>query len=96
MYLYATNKRCKIIETAISNIERSLNTNINNIKFASGSANGSSNKKIMGASMTQLYNKYIQKQSNPTEVLKNVFANFVRDLVQYDTEMQNFVTYVHN
>ena len=48
----------------------------------------------MGASMTQLYNKYIQKQSNLTEVLKNVFANFVRDLVQYDTEMQNFVTYV--
>ena len=91
MYLYATNKRCKILETGL--IEKNDSKYLN-IKFTSGSANGSSNKKIMGASMTQLYNKYIQKQSNLSEVLKNVFSNFVRDLVEYNTEMQNFVTYI--
>ena len=44
--------------------------------------------------MTSLYNEFMQKQSNLTEVLKNVFANFVRSLVDFDNEMQNFVSYV--
>ena len=94
MYLYATNKRCKILETELSNMTEPQKVDISNIKFTSGSANGSSNKKIMGSSMTQLYNKYIQKQDNLSEVLKNVYANFVRSLVDYDTEMQNFVKYI--
>ncbi len=91
MYLYATNKRCKILETGIEN---ECKDKFKNIKFTTGSANGSSNKKIMGSCMTELYNKYIQKQDNLSEVLKNVYANFIRSLIEYDTEIQNFVNYV--
>ena len=89
MYLYATNKRCKILETGLKDSKE-----YSTIKFTTGGANGSSNKKIMGNCMTSLYNEFMQKQSNLTEVLKNVFANFVRSLVDFDNEMQNFVSYV--
>jgi len=95
MYLYATNKRCKILETAIDKMDpMELDINIGTVKFTSGSANGTSNKKIMGSCMTELYNKYIQKQDNLSEVLKNVYANFIRSLIKYDNETQNLVSYV--
>ena len=96
LYLYATNKRCKILETALNdkvNINESMYDN-NNVKFTTGSANGSSNKKIMGSAMTKLYNSFIQKQSNLSEVLKNVYAIFVRSLISFDNEMNNFVQYI--
>ena len=91
MYLYATNKRCKILETGL--VEKNEKKFLN-IKFTSGSANGTSNKKIMGSCMTELYNKYIQRQDNLSEVLKNVYANFIRSLIEYDNEIQNLVSYV--
>ena len=93
MYLYATNKRCKILETYFINSSNE-NKEYSTIKFTTGGANGSSNKKIMGNCMTQLYNEYMQKQDNLTEVLKVTYSNFVRSLVEFDKEMQNFVTYV--
>ena len=97
MYLYATNKRCKILETSFTNSSNKTTMwyrKYHTIKFTTGGANGSSNKKIMGTCMTRLYNEYMQKQDNLTEVLKNVYANFVRSLVGFDKEMQNFVTYI--
>ena len=48
----------------------------------------------MGTSLKNLYNKFIQKQDNLKEILKNVYTEFIISLRNYNNEMNDFVKYV--
>ena len=65
---------------------------LKSIKFVSGGV--SNNKKLMGTSLKNLYNKFIQKQDNLKEILKNVYTEFIISLRNYNNEMNDFVKYI--
>ena len=94
MYFYATPKRCECLKIGIG-IKKNKTTppfDLSTIKYVSGGTSG--NTKLMGTDLKNFYNKYIQKQDNLKEILKNVFTEFIISLRDYNKEMQDFVKYV--
>ena len=93
MYFYATDKRCKELTQKLLKISPNAKwRSIKTIKFVSGGISG--NKKLMGSYLKQFYNKFIQKQDNLKEILKNVYTEFIISLRNYNNEMNDFVKYV--
>ena len=85
----------KKIKENLSNNEQILYARLfgkDGIKYTAGGIGN--NKKLMGMPLRELYNKYIQKQDNLKEILKNVFTEFIISLRDYNKEMQDFVKYV--
>ena len=92
MYFYATDKRCTVLRLELDKQEDIKKKY--DIKFAGGGISG--NKKIMGTFLKNFYTKYMQKQDNLKEILKNVYTEFVISLRNYNNEMNDFVKYVSN
>ena len=93
MYFYATDTRCKGLEQKLVKISPKAKwKSIKTIKFVSGGISG--NKKLMGSYLKQFYNKFIQKQDNLKEILKNVYTEFIISLRDYNNEMNDFVKYI--
>lgn len=89
MYFYATDKRCTALKIAL---EKKTKETIPEIKFVGGGISG--NKKLMGDTLKQFYNSYIQKQDDLVKVLKTVYLDFIISLREYNHEMNRFVKYV--
>jgi DNA mismatch repair protein MutS len=102
IYFYATPARCRgISENLLSkNMKEAFpNMIINGLDFStfkhtSGAISG--NHKLGGSVLTQFYKKYGQKLDNLTEILTNVYTEFIISLRDYNDEMNDFVKYVSN
>ena len=109
MYFYATPARCKAIQLSLNKIKEKdnvfekyycdLNINlpteiINSFKHTSGGISG--NHKLGGSGLNAFYKKYGQKLDNLTEILTNVYTEFIISLREYNNEMNDFVKYVSN
>ena len=49
-----------------------------------------------GSGLNAFYKKYGQKLDNLTEILTNVYTEFIISLREYNNEMNDFVKYVSN
>ena len=63
-------------------------------KHTSGGISG--NHKLGGSALNTFYKKYGQKLDNLTEILTNVYTEFIISLRDYNDEMNDFVKYVSN
>jgi len=87
MYMYLTQVRAEHLKAGL----KKDNITKYNIKFQ---ACKGTNKMLGGTHMNNFYNKYIQKKSNLSEMMENVYKLFVENLKNFDKEMFNFVDYV--
>jgi len=109
MYFYSTPARCKAIQISLNKIKGKdnvfkefycdLNINlteeiIDSFKHTSGGISG--NHKLCGSGLNAFYKKYGQKLDNLTEILTNVYTEFIISLREYNNEMNDFVKYVSN
>jgi len=99
IYFYATPARCRGISENLTKNYKDKNMIVNGLDFTTfkhSSGGISSNHKLGGTVLTQFYKKYSQKLDNLTEILTNVYTDFVISLKNYDEEMNDFVKYVSN
>ena len=99
MYFYATNARCKGIQENLTKHHKKNKYIVNGLDFSSfkptaGAVGG--NKKLLGTDLKNFYDKYGQKLDNMSEILTNVYTEFVISLREYNNEMNDFVKYVSN
>ena len=99
IYFYATPSRCRGINENLTKNYKDKNMIVNGLDFStfkhtSGGISG--NHKLGGSVLNKFYKKYSQKLDNLTEILTNVYTEFVISLKNYDNEMNDFVKYVSN
>jgi len=99
MYFYATTARCKGIQENLTKHHKKNKYIVNGLDFSSfkpttGAVGG--NKKLLGTDLKNFYDKYGQKLDNMSEILTNVYTEFIISLREYNNEMNDFVKYVSN
>lgn len=97
IYFYATNSRCKgISENLTKNYKNMIVNGLDFSTFKHTSGGISGNHKLGGSVLNTFYKKYGQKLDNLTEILTNVYTEFIISLRDYNDEMNDFVKYVSN
>ncbi len=96
-YFATQVSRCKDIQKNIKLLKPTYKKNeldFSTYKYTSGGYGGT--YKLGGTILKQFYNKYIQKQSNMTELLETQYTQFVISLKNFDTAIYDVVKYIRD